>query len=107
MPNRIITDEFLKKYKGKQPNWGYNGLGYVVYKRTYSRLKEDNSYEEWYETVARCINGSQEIGADYTKAEAERLFDYMFNLKCNMAGRMLWQLGTSHIKRYGGKLSGC
>lgn len=102
MPHHIITNEFLNKYKGKNPNWGYNGLGYVVYKRTYSRQKEDGSSEEWYETIARCINGAQEIGADYTKHEAEKLFDYMFNLKCNLAGRMLWQLGTPHIKRYGG-----
>lgn len=98
----IITKEFIQKYKDKQPNWGFNGLGYVVYKRTYSRLKADNTYEEWYETVARCINGAQEIGADYTKEEAEKLYDYMFNLKCSFAGRMLWMLGTEHVKRWGG-----
>jgi len=103
MPNsKIITDEFLKKYEKKTAPFGYAGLGYVVYKRTYARTKENGQSEEWYETIARCINGSQEIGADYTKAEAERLFDYMFNLKCNMAGRMLWLLGTTGIKRYGG-----
>lgn len=98
----IITDKFLEKYKNKQPNWGFLGMGYVVYKRTYSRLKADGKQEEWYETVARCINGAQKIGADYTIEEAQRLFDYVFNLKCNFAGRMLWQLGTDGIKRYGG-----
>lgn len=98
----IITSEFLKKYINKQPNWGFNGLGYVVYKRTYSRLKEDGTYEEWPETIARCINGAQKIGANYTKEEAERLFDYIFNLKCNFAGRMLWQLGTSGVDKFGG-----
>lgn len=98
----IITQEFLEKYKSKQPKWGFNGLGMVVYRRTYSRLKSDETYEEWYETVARCINGAQEIGADYTKVEAEKLYDYIFNLKCSFAGRMLWMLGTEHIKRWGG-----
>jgi len=102
MTDKIITDGFLAKYKDKTPPFGFNGLGYVVYKRTYSRINPDGSNEEWYETVARCINGAQEIGAGYTKDEAERLFDHMFNLRCNMAGRMLWQLGTSGIKRYGG-----
>jgi ribonucleoside-triphosphate reductase (thioredoxin) len=102
MKNPIITDEFLAKYKGKQPKWGFNGLGYIVYKRTYARKKMDGTYEEWWETVARCINGAQVIGADYTKAEAERLYDHVFNLRCNFAGRMLWQLGTNNLKKYHG-----
>jgi ribonucleoside-triphosphate reductase (thioredoxin) len=97
----ILSDSFLQKYKNKQPNWGFNGLGYIVYKRTYARLKENGDSEEWWETVARCINGAQEIGAKYTKQEAEQLYDYVFNLKCNFAGRMLWQLGTSTVKRFG------
>jgi len=97
----ILSKDFISKYKGKQPNWGFNGLGYVVYKRTYARLKEDGSTEEWYETVERCVNGAQKIGAGYTEEEAERIYDYVFNLKCNFAGRMLWQLGTSTVDRFG------
>lgn len=97
----ILSKDFVKKYAKKQPNWGFNGLGYIVYKRTYARLKEDGNTEEWYETIERCINGAQKIGAEYTKEEAERLFDYVFNLKCNFAGRMLWQLGTSTVDRFG------
>lgn len=97
----IVTDEFVKKYIGKHPTWGFNGLGYIIYKRTYSRLKEDGTSEEWWETVQRCINGAQKIGAGYTRDEAERLYDYVFNLKCNFAGRMLWQLGTSTVDRFG------
>jgi adenosylcobalamin-dependent ribonucleoside-triphosphate reductase len=97
----VITEEFLEQYKGKQPNWGFNGMGYVVYKRTYARPKEDGTTEEWWETVARCINGAQKIGAGYTKEEAEELYDLVFNLKCNFAGRMLWQLGTSTVDRWG------
>ena len=97
----ILSKQFLSKYEGKQPNWGYNGLGYIVYKRTYSRLKEDGNSEEWAETITRCINGAQKIGAEYTKDEAERLFDHIFNLRCSFAGRMLWQLGTNSIERFG------
>jgi len=98
----ILPDEFLSQYKTKKPIWGYNGLGEIVYKRTYSRIKEDGTNEEWWETIARCINGAQKIGADYTKSEAQKLYDYVFNLKCNFAGRMLWQLGTSTVDRFGG-----
>lgn len=97
----LLTPEFLSKYKNKQPNWGFNGLGYIVYKRTYARLKDDGTTEEWSETVERCINGAQKIGAGYTREEAERIYDYVFNLKCNFAGRMLWQLGTSTVDRFG------
>jgi len=97
----LLTPEFLSNYKNKQPNWGFNGLGYIVYKRTYARLKDDGTTEEWFETVERCINGAQKIGAGYTREEAERIYDYVFNLKCNFAGRMLWQLGTSTVDRFG------
>jgi|TARA_R110000824_G_scaffold339122_1_gene525651 ribonucleotide reductase alpha subunit len=98
----ILSPDFVQKYKNKQPKWGFNGLGYIVYKRTYSRPKEDGTLEEWFETIERCINGAQKIGAGYTKREAEKLFDLVFNLKCNFAGRGLWQLGTSTVDRFGG-----
>lgn len=105
-PQPILEESFLKKYKGIQPEWGFNGLGYIVFKRTYSRplYKEDGSLdrsETWWETIRRCIEGAQKIGAEYTKTEAEILFDAIFNLKCSFAGRMLWQLGTSTVDRFG------
>lgn len=102
MSKEIITEQFANSYADKVAPWGFNGLGYIVYKRTYSRIKPDGTNEEWHETIRRCINGAQEIGAKYTQQEAERLFDLMFNLKCNMAGRMLWQLGTDTVRRWGG-----
>lgn len=98
---RILSEEFLSKYKNKNPKWGFNGLGYIVYKRTYSRKKANGLNEEWWETVARCIEGAQEIGAQYTKSEAEELFDKVFNLKCSFGGRMLWQLGTDTVRKFG------
>ena len=101
MSTEIISEKFANKYSNKQPNWGFNGLGYIVYKRTYSRLKNNGKTEEWHETIRRCINGAQKIGANYTQEEAEQLFDLIFNLKCNYAGRMLWQLGTPTVDRFG------
>ena len=101
MNTEIITEAFANKYSNKQPNWGFNGLGYIDYKRTYARVKENGQTEEWHDTIRRCINGAQKIGANYTKEEAEQLFDLIFNLKCNFAGRMLWQLGTPTVDRFG------
>lgn len=106
-PKKPISTEFAERYRDKTPPWGFDGLGYVVYKRTYARPifdENDNvvATEEWWQTLRRVINGAQAIGAGYTQDEAERLFDYMFNLKGSMAGRMLWQLGTKNNKRLGG-----
>lgn len=95
----VLSNTFINSYKTKTPPFGFNGLGLIVYRRTYSRLKDDGTNEEWYETVARCINGAQKIGAGYTKEEAERLYDHVFNLRCNFAGRMLWQLGTPVVEK--------
>jgi len=98
----LLPKSFLNPYRRKRPNWGFNGMGEVVYKRTYSRIKEDGTNEEWWETIARCINGAQKIGADYTVKEAQELYDLVFNLKCCFAGRCLWQLGTTTVDRFGG-----
>lgn len=95
----ILSQSFIDSYRTVTPPFGFNGLGFIVYKRTYSRIKDDGTNEEWYETVARCVNGAQKIGAGYTKDEAERLYDHVFNLRCNFAGRMLWQLGTPTVDK--------
>jgi ribonucleotide reductase alpha subunit len=97
----ILDDSFLKPYKTRKVNWGFNGLGYVVFKRTYARIKPDGNTEEWWETIARCIQGAQDLGAQYTELEAQTLYDHIFNLRCSFAGRMLWQLGTDTVKRIG------
>jgi ribonucleotide reductase alpha subunit len=58
--------------------------------------------EEWWQTCQRVVNGANEIGAELSDEESERLFDYMFNLKGTPGGRMLWQLGTPNNFRLGG-----
>ncbi|MBM4226021.1 MAG: ribonucleoside-triphosphate reductase, adenosylcobalamin-dependent, partial [Gammaproteobacteria bacterium] len=77
--------------------------------RTYSRKLEDGSRNEtWSETCARTVNGALEIGAKLTDAEAEKLFDHMFNLRCLPAGRALWQLGTPLVRKFSGtSLNNC
>lgn len=104
----ILTKEFVDSYRNKRVPWGFGALSYITYKRTYSRLQENGVYEEWVDTLERCINGAQKIGAHYTQEEAERLFHYMFHLKCIYAGRYLWQLGTDTVQKLGGaSLNNC
>ncbi len=103
MRNSILSSRFLSSYAKKPAPFGGNGLGYLVYKRTYARDIEDSGLkEEWWQTVARCVNGAQEIGAGYSTEEAENLFKHVFNLKCSFSGRALWQLGTEMIDQFGG-----
>lgn len=103
-----FSSEFLSKYDNKDVPWGFSGLGLVVYKRTYARVKEDGGgLEDWKDTLVRTINGAQKIGAGYTQEEAERLFDHMFNLRGTFSGRALWQLGTKLASQYGDSMNNC
>ena len=36
-----LSENFINKYKRKKAPFGFNGLGELVYMRTYSRIKED------------------------------------------------------------------
>lgn len=104
----LIDDEFVASYANRPVPWGFNGMGEIVFLRTYSRTKDNGSIETWPETIQRVINGAVEIGVPYTRAEAEELFDHMYNLRCSMSGRALWQLGTSMVARFGGaSLNNC
>lgn len=97
----MITQEIIDSFSDIKTPWGFNGLGYIVYKRTYARQMDNGQLEEWPQTVARCINGAQEIGANLRSDEEVRLFRYMLELKALLGGRFLWQLGTETVKRYG------
>ncbi len=105
----ILDQSFVDSYKTKTPPWGFGGLGEIVYLRTYSRPVEGTDRTEtWEETVQRVINGAVEIGVPYNKAQAEALFDHMYNLRCSMSGRALWQLGTPLVQMFNGtSLNNC
>ncbi len=103
-----LDQKFVDSYSQKQAPWGFNGMGEIVFLRTYSRKKSDGNNETWTETLQRVINGACEIGVDYTQEEAEALFDHMFNLRCSFSGRALWQLGTPLVQKFNGSsLNNC
>ena len=95
----MLEQQFVDSYSQKTAPWGFNGLGEIVYLRTYSRKKDSGELETWPETIQRTINGAMEIGVPYSTEEAEKLFDHMFNLRCSFSGRSLWQLGTPLVKK--------
>ena len=105
----VFTSDFINSYNSRIAPWGFGGLGEVVYLRTYSRkIDGTDRSETWVETIKRIIDGAIEIGVPFTQAEAEALFDHMFNLRCSVSGRALWQLGTPLVKKFSGtSLNNC
>lgn len=81
--------------------WGE--IGYVTYKRTYSRKIEGSTQtEEFEDTVERVLTACKEqLGLDFSAEERERAKQYMLGLKGIVAGRFLWQLGTKTVGRFG------
>jgi ribonucleoside-diphosphate reductase alpha chain len=104
----FIEDDFVRSYSNQTPPWGFNGMGEIVFLRTYSRKLENGDSETWPDTIKRVINGAIRIGVPYTQEEAEKLFDHMFNLRCSFSGRSLWQLGTPLVDKFNGtSLNNC
>lgn len=80
----------------------WSSIGYITYKRTYSRKLEGNRTEEFPDTIERVINACRDqLHVGFTPDEEARLRDYMLGLKMSVAGRFLWQLGTGTVDRLG------
>jgi len=115
-----LDRDFLKKYKGKKPKFGFNGLGEFVFYRTYSRLKADGSKETFLDVIKRVVEGCYEIQRrhckklhipwDYDKAQAsaQEMFVRMWDFKFLPPGRGLWMMGTEFMwKRGSAALNNC
>jgi ribonucleoside-triphosphate reductase len=80
--------------------WG--PVGYVTYKRTYSRPTKNGKTEEWNETIERVIDSCKnQLNVGFTSEDEDALRYIMTNLKGTVAGRFLWQLGTKTVDRLG------
>lgn len=108
-----LTEEFLKEYKHKQPDWG--PLGYVTAKRTYCRnIPEENRTEEWWEVIKRVVEGEFTIQKRHclenclfwedekAKKSAQETFKLMWDFKFLPPGRGLWMMGTQYVLSKGG-----
>jgi len=101
-----LSDEFIANYADRKPPFGFNGLGELVYLRTYSRIKEDGTQEQWYETVRRVVEGTytmqkrwiteHNLGWSERKAQrsAQEMYDRIWNMKFLPPGRGLWAMGS-------------
>jgi ribonucleotide reductase alpha subunit len=113
-----LSDRFIEQFKGKQPNWG--PLGYVTYKRTYSRPLPDGSTEEFWQTLQRVVEGCYTTQLNHCKQtrlpwnaykaqrSAQEMYQRMWDFKFLPPGRGLWMMGTDFVwERGSGGLNNC
>ena len=108
-----LSDSFVEKYVKILPPFGFNGLGELVYMRTYSRIKEDGTNEQWWETCRRVVEGTYSMQKEHieqyslgwnpwkAQASAQEMYDRMFHMKFLPPGRGLWAMGAGIINSRG------
>jgi ribonucleoside-triphosphate reductase len=108
-----LNDNSCKILKEKKPDFGFNGLGELVFYRTYSRRKEDGTQEDWADTIIRVVNGIFSIrkdhsikkilewNEDYWQNYATKFAFSMFDMNFLPPGRGLWACGTDFVSKYG------
>lgn len=121
-----LPQSFLDGYKSKKPNWGFdigggNSLAELTYIAKYSRIKDDGTKEQWWETCARCVEGEYSILKDWCKQartpwnefkaqkSAQEAYDMMFHFKWTPPGRGLANMGTRmvHEEQNNASLNNC
>lgn len=86
------------------PPWGE--IGYIVFKRTYSRKlnsKDKNSKtEEFYQVIERELDAcKKQLKINFTEEEKKDYYNTRMQLKWSVAGRFMWQLGTKTVDKLG------
>lgn len=96
-----LKDSTINELKSMKPNFGFNGLGELVFRRTYSRDNED-----WSDVVVRVIQGCMSIRKEHFhrnfllwddeswQEHARKMAISLFNMEWLPPGRGLWMMGT-------------
>lgn len=103
-----LDQDIVDDLRTRTPKFGFNGLGEVVFRRTYSRNNED-----WCDVVIRVIEGVMSIRKEHYFRNSLRWVDNewqkfarnmavsMFNMQWLPPGRGLWMMGTDYCYRRG------
>jgi intein/homing endonuclease len=103
-----LNEGIKKELKTKTPNFGFNGLGEVVFRRTYSRDNED-----WCDVVIRVVQGAISIRKEHFIRNSLRWNDddwqefasdmalSLFEMEWLPPGRGLWMMGTDFVYERG------
>ena len=104
----VLNTEFKTELKKLKPEFGCNGLGELVFRRTYSRDNED-----WNDVVIRVVEGVISIRKDYFIKNSLEWYDdnwqdfakdlslSMFKMEWLPPGRGLWMMGTDFAYKRG------
>jgi adenosylcobalamin-dependent ribonucleoside-triphosphate reductase len=107
---KYISWDFYQKYLEIEPPFGQ--LGVIVFLRTYSRfIPELKRREKFAETCLRVVEYSLSLDTvsdlQAKVAEAEQLFDCLFNLRGFASGRAYWIAGTKQTEKCGSATWNC
>lgn len=109
----VLADTTRARLRSKEPRFGFDGLGEVVYYRTYSRTTEMGGQETWADTVTRVVQGVMSIRKDYLlkhglgwneaqmQGYASDMADALFDMHFLPPGRGLWACGTDFMYHRG------
>jgi ribonucleoside-diphosphate reductase alpha chain len=96
-----LNESIINKLKERTPNFGFNGLGELVFRRTYSRNNED-----WSDVVIRVVQGCMSIRKEHFyrssllwddekwQTFASDMALSLFDMEWLPPGRGLWMMGT-------------
>jgi ribonucleoside-triphosphate reductase (thioredoxin) len=103
-----LDASFIAHWSTVKAPFGFNGLGELVYRRTYARfLNEDtDAKEEWFQTVQRVVNGTFSLQQEWAEQSelqwdaaerqraAQEMYSRIFEMKFLPPGRGLWAMGS-------------
>lgn len=104
----VLSDSTKEEIKKGTPKFGFNGLGEVVFRRTYSR-----NNESWHDVVIRVMEGVMSIRKEHYKRNSLRWVDEdwqpfardmslsLFKMEWLPPGRGLWMMGTDFVYERG------
>lgn len=81
----------------------FGPIGYITYKRTYARPLDNGNTEEFVQAMDQRIIPAirDQLHLPVDDHELIRLKQYFRDMKCSLAGRFLWQLGTKTVDKLG------
>jgi ribonucleoside-triphosphate reductase len=103
-----LDNNTKQELKSMTPEFGFNGLGEVVFRRTYSRDNED-----WADVVTRVVQGAISIRKEHYARNSLRWIDSewqsfardmavsLFKMEWLPPGRGLWMMGTDFVYKRG------
>jgi ribonucleotide reductase, class II len=97
------ADYPLFRVSGPPP---FQTIGLFTFLRTYARRHDENdpksTIESWQECIERVVTScNSQLKVGFTEDELQEVFSLLYNLKCSVAGRFMWQLGTRTVDNLG------